>query len=113
MSAESDEGADVRAVLVTAPDLETAERVGGTVVEEGLAACANLVPGVVSLYRWEGAMQRDDEVLVVLKSTAGAVERLRARVVEIHPYDVPEVLALPVSEGHAPYLAWVRGEVAR
>lgn len=113
MTAESPEAPEIRAVLVTAPDLETAEALGTALVEEGLAACANLVPGVVSLYRWEGAMQRDGEVLLVLKSTARAFEALRARVVELHPYDVPEVLALPVDAGHAPYLAWVRGEVGR
>jgi len=107
------QGTDVRAVLVTAPDLESAEKLGRTLVQEGLAACANLVPGVVSLYRWAGSLQRDEEVLMILKSTAAAVEPLRARVEALHPYDVPEVLALPVAAGHEPYLAWVRREVRR
>ena len=111
MTDERDVTSEVRTVLVTAPDMETAERLGGTLVEEGLAACANLLPGVVSLYRWEGEMQRDQEVLVILKSTAAATERLRARVDELHPYDVPEVLAFPVVAGHEPYLRWVTDEV--
>jgi periplasmic divalent cation tolerance protein len=109
MTADTDT-TDIRAVLVTVPDPEAADRLGRTLVEERLAACANLVPGVVSLYRWEGEVQRDEEVLLILKCTAPGVEALRRRVVELHPYDVPEVLALPVAEGHAPYLRWVREE---
>lgn len=109
MTADTDT-TGIRAVLVTAPDPETADRLGRTLVEERLAACANLVPGVVSLYRWDDEVQRDEEVLLVLKCTAPGVDDLRRRVVELHPYDVPEVLALPVTEGHAPYLQWVREE---
>ncbi len=107
----ADARTDVRTALVTAPDQETAERLGRTLVEEGLVACANVVPGVVSLYRWDGELQRDEEVLLVLKTTAGRAEAMRARVVEEHPYDVPEVLVLPVVAGHAAYLEWVRDEV--
>lgn len=103
---------DALAVLVTAPDADTAARIARTLVEERLAACGNLVPGVRSIYRWEGAVHDEAEVLLVLKTTTGAVDRLRARVVELHPYSVPEVLALPVSAGHEPYLAWLRGGVA-
>ena len=99
-------------VLMTAPDAEIAERLGRTLVEERLAACANVVPGVISLYRWEGNMQRDDEVLVILKTTDEAFEALKARAVALHPYDVPEVLALSVVDGHGPYLDWVRAEVS-
>lgn len=101
---------DVRAVLVTAPDAPTAERLASTLVEEGLAACVNVVPGVVSIYRWKGEVQRDAEVLLVAKCRARGFEALRRRVVELHPYELPEVLALPVEEGHPPYLAWVLGE---
>jgi len=101
----------VRTVLVTAPDADVAEGLATTLVEEGLAACGNVVPGVTSIYRWQGALQRDAEVLVILKTTAARVEALRARVVELHPYEVPEVLSLSVSEGHGPYLDWVRDSV--
>ena len=103
---------DVRTILLTAPDAETAERLGRVLVEERLAACANVVPGVVSVFRWEGAVQREAEALVIVKTVAARVEEVRARVVELHPYDVPEVLVLPVLGGHAPYLAWVAEEVA-
>jgi periplasmic divalent cation tolerance protein len=102
---------EVRTILLTAPDVDVAERVGRALVEERLAACANIVPGVVSLFRWEGEVQREAEVLVIVKTTDERVEDVRARVVELHPYQVPEVLVLPVLAGHAPYLDWVRGEV--
>lgn len=102
---------DVRTVLVTAPDADTAESLAGAVVAERLAACVNMVPGVVSIYRWKGEIHRDEEVLLVLKTTVGRVEALRSRVVALHPYEVAEVLVLPVEQGHEPYLQWVRDQV--
>lgn len=101
----------VVAVLTTAPDLEVAQRLGGVVVEERLAACANVVPGVTSIFWWNGALEREREVLVIFKTTNERVEALRQRVVELHPYDVPEVLAVTVDKGHEAYLDWVRAEV--
>ncbi|MEJ2203457.1 MAG: divalent-cation tolerance protein CutA [Gemmatimonadota bacterium] len=101
----------VRTVLVTVPDPAAGEALGRTLVEERLAACANVVPGIVSVYRWEGTVQRDSEALVILKTTAAGVEALRDRIVRLHPYDVPEVLALPVVGGHGPYLRWVEDAV--
>ncbi len=103
---------DVRTILLTAPDMDVAERVGRALVEERLAACANVVPGVVSFFRWEGDVQREAEVLVIVKTTEENVEAVRARVVALHPYQVPEVLVLPVLAGHEPYLDWVRREVS-
>lgn len=102
----------VRVVLTTAPSGAAAEALGATLVEERLAACANVVPGITSIYRWEGKINREAEVLVILKTTAASVDRLRNRLVELHPYDVPEVVEVPVQGGHEPYLAWVRSEVA-
>lgn len=104
---------DIRTVLVTAPDAGEAARITRAVVEEGLAACGNIVPNVVSIFRWQGAVERAEEVLIVFKTSAAAVEALRERVVELHPYDVPEVLALAVDSGHAPYLGWVADETTR
>ncbi len=104
---------DVCVVLTTLPDAEAGERIGRALVEERLAACANVVPGVVSIYRWKGRLERSGEALVVLKTTRDRLEALQARVVELHPYDVPEVIALPVTGGHDPYLAWVCEEVGR
>lgn len=99
---------DARVVLMTTPDRETAERLATMLVEERVAACANILPGVTSVYRWEGAVERDEEILVVLKTPVGRIDMLVDRAVELHPYDVPEVLALPVTEGHGPYVQWVR-----
>ena len=104
--------ADVRVALVTAPDAGTAETLVHALVDEGVVACRNIVPDVVSLYRWQGQVERAGEVLVVLKTTAAAVPRLLERVPALHPYEVPEVLVLPVAAGHEPYLAWVAGSVA-
>ena len=104
---------DLVIVLVTAPDLDIGAQLARAVVEERLAACGNLIPGVRSIYRWQGQVHDDAEVLLVLKTSHDAVERLRARVVALHPYDCPEVVALPVSAVHPPYLAWVLGQVER
>lgn len=107
-AAASADGGEVRVVLMTAPSADVAERLVRALVQERLAACGNIVPGLTSIYRWENAVQTDAEVLILLKTRAAAVPGLVARVAELHPYDVPEVLALPVLAGHAPYLAWVR-----
>src|SRR5690349_1506134 len=103
---------DVRIVFVTVPDAEAAERLVTALVEARLAACGNIVPGVVSLYRWNGVVQRDAEVLVLLKTTAARVEALTARIAELHPYEVPEVLSVGVDAGLPAYLAWVAGSTA-
>jgi periplasmic divalent cation tolerance protein len=101
---------DARVVLMTAPDRATAEALAQRVVEERLAACASVVPGVTSIFRWEGRVQRSEEVLLVVKTEADRVPELIARANELHPYDVPEVLALSVESGLPAYLDWVRAE---
>ena len=104
--------ADVHVVLITAPDAETGERIARSLVEEGLAACVNLVPGVRSIFRWEGRVEDETEVLLVTKTRADRLERLGDRVRDLHPYDLPEVLALAAAGGSEAYLDWVRGEAA-
>ncbi len=94
-------------VLMTAPAGD-AESLGRHLVEEGLAACATLLPGAVSIYRWEGAIERQEECQLILKATAARVPELLERAVELHPYDVPELLVLPVVAGLPGYLDWVR-----
>jgi periplasmic divalent cation tolerance protein len=103
-------GADVRVVLMTAPDMATAERIVRTLVEEGVAACGTLIPGVLSIYRWLGVVEQQEEVQVLLKAGVEQIDALLARAVELHPYDVPELLVLPVLDGFPPYLSWVRGD---
>ena len=102
----------VAVVLTTAPDAETADRLAGRLLEDRLVACASVVPGVRSVYRWEGEVRRDDEVLLMLKTVSGAVQALTDRIAALHPYEVPEVLALPVGAGLEAYLGWVAEEVA-
>ena len=94
-------------VLTTAPDDATATRIAETLVGEGLAACANLVPGLRSIYRWRGAVERSDEVLLVIKTRAARLDELERRLAEIHPYEVPELVALRPERVSASYLGWV------
>lgn len=101
----------VRVVLVTVPDEETGRQIVGTVVEDRLAACGNLIPGLTSIYRWKGEVHQDPECLIILKTMASILPALQRRVVELHPYEVPEVLAFSPMDGHLPYLEWVRAEV--
>jgi periplasmic divalent cation tolerance protein len=99
---------DLLVVYVTAPDADVATRLAHALVGEGLAACVNMVPGVRSVYLWEGALHEDAEVLLIVKTTTDRIDALTERVVALHPYTLPEVLALPVHGGHTPYLDWVR-----
>jgi periplasmic divalent cation tolerance protein len=98
---------DVRLVLSTAPDAEAGLRLGRTLVEERLAACVNVVPGVRSIYRWREAIEEADEVLLVFKTTAAAAPALAARLTALHPYEVPEVLALEPAAGAEAFLGWI------
>lgn len=102
---------EARLVLATFPDEETAARVARALVTEELAACVNLVPGARSIYRWQGAVEEAAEVLGVIKTTRTAAARMIARLVELHPYEVPEAIVLEIEGGHAPYLAWLTGAV--
>jgi periplasmic divalent cation tolerance protein len=98
---------EARVVLMTAPDSEQAAAWARTLVEERLAACVNLVPGLHSVYRWEGKVEEAQEVLLVAKTAADRCAALAARLEALHPYELPELLVLPVSGGSDRYLAWV------
>lgn len=103
--------AGVVVALTTVGKAADAERVARALVERRLAACVNVVPGVVSTYRWKGEVERDDEHLLVVKTRADRVAALREALVTLHPYELPELVVLPVEAGHAPYLDWVRESV--
>ncbi len=98
---------EILVLLSTCPDVATAERIARDLVEASLVACVNVLPGLRSIYRWNGAVQADEEVLMILKTTADRLTAARQRLVALHPYDLPEVVALPVADGHHPYLQWV------
>lgn len=103
--------ADVQVVLCTAPP-DHALTLARTLLQEKLCACVNVVPGVRSLYWWKGEITEDGEALLVIKTTASLYDRLEKRIAQVHPYTVPEVLALPVGQGAGSYLAWVRDSTA-
>jgi uncharacterized protein involved in tolerance to divalent cations len=98
-------------VHVTAPDRGTADHLARLLVEERLAACVQVVPGVTSVYRWEGAVETAEEHLLLVKSTAERFAAIRDRVLAEHPYDTPEVLAVPVAAVDARYASWLRASV--
>ena len=110
MTGEGGDASEVVLALSTAPDADSAARVARTLVDERLIACANLVPGLTSIYRWQSAVQTDAEVLLLMKTRRALVGRLKERLPELHPYDVPELLVVGVTDGLAPYCAWVRDE---
>src|SRR5262245_53179603 len=103
----------VLVVFSTFPTPDKAAEVGRILVTEQLAACVNLLGPVRSIYRWKGEISDDGETLAIIKTTRDRFEAMRARLVELHPYEVAEVIALPVEAGHAPYLAWVESETSR
>lgn len=106
----TDEPDEVVTVLMTAPGAEAAGKVVRRLVEGRLIACGNILPGAVSIYRWEGEVHRDEESVVILKTTRRLLPRMLAKAEELHPYDVPELLVHKVVDGADAYLEWVRCE---
>jgi periplasmic divalent cation tolerance protein len=96
--------------LSTAGSREEAERIATALVDERLAACVNLVAPLTSIYRWKGAVEHAEEVLLVIKTRRAVVSRLTARLAALHSYDVPELIVLPIVAGATPYLDWLRAE---
>jgi len=101
-----------RAVFVytTYPSIVEAEHVGRTLVERRLCACVNILPGMVSYYRWQGAIERGDEIVVIIKTRAGLAEAVRAAVKEMHSYTTPAVLVIPIEHVDPDYHAWILSE---
>jgi periplasmic divalent cation tolerance protein len=102
---------DIRLVLVTFPTVEKAQQIGKQMVEAQLAACVNVLPGVTSIYRWQGAVEEDREALAIFKTTADALAALEQALAAAHPYEVPEVVALTPAAVREPYAQWVRSAV--
>jgi periplasmic divalent cation tolerance protein len=96
-----------RLLLSACADASTAEQIATALVEEGLAACVTLLPGARSVYRWQGRLERADECVLLIKARAADYPALERRLLELHPYAVPELLALPVLAGNPAYLAWL------
>lgn len=104
-----------RAVVVytTFPGLVEAERVGKELVERRLAACANILPGMVSHYRWEGKVERAEEVVMLIKTRASLAGDVSAAIRELHSYDVPAIVVIPLESVEGNYLGWLLGSTAR
>jgi periplasmic divalent cation tolerance protein len=98
-------------VLVTAPSESSALELGRALVDEQLAACVNVVPGLTSIYRWEGRREETPEALLLIKTRPEGYAALQRRILALHPYSVPEVLGLPVAEGAPAYVQWVRESI--
>lgn len=103
--------ADCCQVTTTLPDQAAAERVAACLVDARLAACAQVLGPVSSTYRWHGVIERTTEWYCQLKTTADRVEALQARIRELHPYEVPEIVAVPILQGNPDYLRWIEESV--
>lgn len=103
---------DVHLLYCTCPDAEVAERIARALVSSRLAACVNVVPGLRSIYRWKGGIESDAECLLLIKTTRERIDALSNMIRGQHPYELPEIIAVPVVAGHAPYLDWVRESTA-
>ena len=101
---------DVVLVLTTAPDDESTEALARTLVEEKLAACVNLLPAMISIYRWQGSIERSVERQLIIKTTRSALAALQTRFGELHSYELPEFIVLDVHSGSSDYLAWIARE---
>lgn len=100
-------------VYVTAPSIEVGKQIAAALLAEKLAACVNIIAPVHSLYLWEDKTQEDREALLIIKTRSTLLEtRLIPAVLALHPYELPEIIALPIVAGHAPYLAWIDRETS-
>ena len=101
---------DVRIVFCTCPDNDSASRIAEALVGERLAACVNLLPAIDSVYRWQGAIERASEVQLIIKTVESRLNALTARIHALHPYDLPEVIAIEAAGGSPAYLDWIAAE---
>lgn len=97
-------------VLVTSPNIEIAKKISLHLIKNKLAACVNHIPGVISLYEWEGKIAEDNEVMLIIKTTARRYQAIEDSVRNLHPYAVPEIIAYPLTIGSMNYLTWVRAQ---
>jgi len=103
---------DKRVVLSTCGSLEEAREIGQALVERRLAACVNIVPNIESIYRWKGEIESSIEHLLVIKTTEKAFPLLRDAIAELHSYEVPECIEIPITDGSAAYLKWIEASTA-
>lgn len=95
-------------VYCTCPDESVGHSIASRIVEKGLAGCVNIVPGLTSIYKWEGEMKSGTEILLLIKTPADRCAALTRELTDIHPYELPEIIAVPITSGHQPYLDWIK-----
>jgi periplasmic divalent cation tolerance protein len=100
-------------ILCTVPDRMTALKISSTLVEEKLTACCNIVPGINSIYRWENKIQVEPELLLIIKTRQELFSELAQRIKNLHPYEVPEIIALPILKGNRDYIKWMDENVTK
>ena len=103
---------DAIVALSTVGNAGDAQRIGRALVERRLVACVNVVPGVTSIYAWKGSVTTDTELLLVMKTRREKLDEVRSALLELHPYEVPELIALPIEGGHGAYLEWIEDSVS-
>jgi periplasmic divalent cation tolerance protein len=99
-------------VYCTFPDADAARAAARALIEEKLAACVSILPQVESIYRWQGKIETASEVLLLIKSTTWKYQMLEARILKLHPYEVPEIVSVRIEAGNLPYLRWIEESVA-
>jgi len=99
---------DYHIIFCTTPDMETARLIAGHLVENKLAACCNLIPAVESIYRWQDKIEQEQEILMLIKSTASNYQKIETAIMDLHPYEIPEIIATPIQVGSGPYLDWIK-----
>ncbi len=98
---------EAQVILCSVPDMETASTIARALVDEQLAACVNIIPNITSVYRWKGVIEQDSECLLLIKSTCAMWGMLETRIKALHPYELPEIIAVPIATGQQDYLQWI------
>ncbi|NOY67691.1 MAG: divalent-cation tolerance protein CutA [Gammaproteobacteria bacterium] len=94
-------------ILNTCPDMDTATNIANTLIDEGLAACVNIIPGLTSIYKWQGKLESGTEVLLMIKTRSGLYPQVESRIVSLHSYELPEIISVPIEHGLKAYLDWI------
>ena len=102
---------DLRIALCTVPNETTAGQIADTLVSEKLAACVNIIPSVMSVYRWKDAVEHSEELLLLIKTSEAVWPLLETRILELHPYELPEIIAVPIDTGQADYTQWIKNNL--
>lgn len=102
---------DLRIALCTVPDETTAGQIANALVSEKLAACVNIIPSVVSVYRWKDAVEHGQELLLLIKTSVSVWPLLETRILELHPYELPEIIAVPIHSGQTDYIQWIKNNL--